>query len=42
MNLDGAVVLVTGAGGGIGQAALAAFADAGAAKIYAATRVEGA
>ena len=32
LKLDGAVVLVTGAGGGIGQAALAAFADAGAAK----------
>ena len=42
MKLDGSVVLMTGAGGGIGQAALAAFADAGATKIYAATRVEGA
>lgn len=42
MDLNGAVVLVTGAGGGIGQAATQAFVDAGAAKVYAATRVHGA
>lgn len=39
MDLNGAVVLVTGAGGGIGQSATAAFLQAGAAKVYAATRV---
>ena len=42
MDLNGAVVLITGAGGGIGQAATQAFLDAGAAKVYAATRVHGA
>ena len=42
MNLQGSVVLITGAGGGIGQAATQAFLDAGAAKVYAATRVVGA
>ena len=42
MNLDGAVVLITGAGGGIGRAATQAFVDAGAAKVYAATRGAGA
>ncbi len=42
MDLNGAVVLITGAGGGIGQAATEAFVDAGAAKVYAATRVAGA
>jgi NAD(P)-dependent dehydrogenase (short-subunit alcohol dehydrogenase family) len=42
MNLNGAIVLITGAGGGIGQAATKAFLDAGAAKVYAATRVKGA
>jgi NAD(P)-dependent dehydrogenase (short-subunit alcohol dehydrogenase family) len=42
MNLNGAVVLISGAGGGIGQAATKAFLDAGAAKVYAATRVKGA
>jgi NAD(P)-dependent dehydrogenase (short-subunit alcohol dehydrogenase family) len=42
MDLQGAVVLITGAGGAIGQAATKAFVDAGAAKVYAATRVSGA
>ena len=42
MDLNGAIVLVTGAGGGIGQAATQAFVQAGAAKVYAATRVHGA
>jgi NAD(P)-dependent dehydrogenase (short-subunit alcohol dehydrogenase family) len=42
MDLTGAVVLVTGAGGGIGRAATQAFLEAGAAKVYAATRVDGA
>ena len=42
MDLSGAVVLITGAGGGIGQAATRAFVAAGAAKVYAATRVVGA
>jgi NAD(P)-dependent dehydrogenase (short-subunit alcohol dehydrogenase family) len=42
MDLNGAIVLITGAGGGIGQAATRAFVDAGAAKVYAATRVHGA
>jgi NAD(P)-dependent dehydrogenase (short-subunit alcohol dehydrogenase family) len=42
VNLDGAVVLITGAGGAIGQATTRAFVDAGAAKVYAATRVAGA
>ena len=42
MDLDGAVVLITGAGGAIGQASTKAFIDAGAAKVYAATRVDGA
>jgi NAD(P)-dependent dehydrogenase (short-subunit alcohol dehydrogenase family) len=42
MELNGAVVLITGAGGGIGQAATKAFLDAGVAKVYAATRVDGA
>jgi NAD(P)-dependent dehydrogenase (short-subunit alcohol dehydrogenase family) len=42
MNLDGAIVLITGAGGAIGQAATQAFVDAGVAKVYAATRVENA
>ena len=42
MELQGAVVLITGAGGGIGQAATQAFVDAGVAKVYAATRVHGA
>ncbi len=42
MELKGAVVLITGAGGGIGQAATQAFIDAGVAKVYAATRVHGA
>jgi NAD(P)-dependent dehydrogenase (short-subunit alcohol dehydrogenase family) len=42
MDLDGAVVLITGAGGAIGQAATKAFVDAGVAKVYAATRVENA
>lgn len=39
MKLEGAVVLITGAGGAIGQAATKAFVDAGVAKVYAATRV---
>ena len=39
MDINGAVVLITGAGGGIGQAATRAFVEAGAAKVYAATRV---
>lgn len=42
MNLHGQVVLITGAGGGIGQAAAKAFVEAGAQKVYAATRVSGA
>ena len=42
MDLNGAVVLITGAGGAIGQASTKAFVDAGAAKVYAATRVDGA
>lgn len=42
MDVSGAVVLITGAGGGIGRAATQAFVDAGAAKVYAATRVHGA
>ena len=42
MKLEGAIVLITGAGGGIGQAATKAFVDAGVAKVYAATRVHGA
>ena len=42
MNLEGAVVLITGAGGGIGQAATRALVDAGVARVYAATRVENA
>ncbi len=42
MDINGAVVLITGAGGSIGQAATRAFVDAGAAKVYAATRVDGA
>ena len=42
MDLHGAVVLITGAGGAIGQASTKAFVDAGAAKVYAATRVDGA
>jgi NAD(P)-dependent dehydrogenase (short-subunit alcohol dehydrogenase family) len=42
MNLEGAIVLITGAGGAIGQAATQAFVDAGVAKVYAATRVENA
>ena len=42
MDLNGAVVLITGAGGAIGQSATKAFIDAGAAKVYAATRVENA
>ena len=42
MDLDGAVVLITGAGGAIGQASTKAFIEAGAAKVYAATRVDGA
>ncbi len=42
MDLHGAVVLITGAGGGIGRAATQAFVDAGVAKVYAATRVHGA
>jgi NAD(P)-dependent dehydrogenase (short-subunit alcohol dehydrogenase family) len=42
MDINGSVVLITGAGGGIGQAATKAFLEAGAAKVYAATRVKGA
>ena len=42
MNLNGSVVLITGAGGAIAQAATRAFIEAGAAKVYAATRVDGA
>jgi NAD(P)-dependent dehydrogenase (short-subunit alcohol dehydrogenase family) len=42
MDLNGAIVLITGAGGAIGQASTKAFVDAGAAKVYAATRVDGA
>lgn len=42
MDLEGAVVLITGAGGAIGQAATRAFIDAGAAKVYATTRIDGA
>ncbi len=42
MELSGAVVLITGAGGEIGQASTKAFVDAGVAKVYAATRVDGA
>ena len=42
MDLNGVVVLITGAGGAIGQASTKAFVDAGAAKVYAATRVDGA
>jgi NAD(P)-dependent dehydrogenase (short-subunit alcohol dehydrogenase family) len=42
MDLEGAVVLITGAGGAIGQASTKAFVDAGATKVYAATRVDGA
>ena len=42
MNVEGAVVLITGAGGAIGQSATRAFIDAGAAKVYAATRVDNA
>ena len=37
MDLNGAIVLITGAGGEIGQAATKAFVDAGVAKVYAAT-----
>jgi NAD(P)-dependent dehydrogenase (short-subunit alcohol dehydrogenase family) len=39
MDLNGAIVLITGAGGEIGQAATKAFVEAGVAKVYAATRV---
>jgi NAD(P)-dependent dehydrogenase (short-subunit alcohol dehydrogenase family) len=39
MKLEGSVVLITGAGGGIGQAVTKALVEAGAAKVYAATRV---
>jgi NAD(P)-dependent dehydrogenase (short-subunit alcohol dehydrogenase family) len=42
MDLNGSVVLITGAGGAIAQAATRAFIEAGAAKVYAATRVVGA
>jgi NAD(P)-dependent dehydrogenase (short-subunit alcohol dehydrogenase family) len=41
MDLNGAVVLITGAGGAIGKATTQAFIDAGAAKVYAATHVDG-
>lgn len=41
MNLDGSIVLVTGAAGAIGQATTKAFLDAGAAKVYAATHLDG-
>lgn len=41
MNVDGSIVLVTGAAGAIAQATTKAFLDAGAAKVYAATRVAG-
>ncbi len=42
MDLNGSIVLITGANGGIGQSATQAFLDAGAAKVYAASRVPGA
>lgn len=42
MELNGAVVLITGANGGIGRATVRALVDAGASKVYAATRVAGA
>lgn len=42
MDLNGAVVLITGAGGEIGQAATKAFVAGGVAKVYAATRVNSA
>lgn len=38
MNIEGKVVLVTGANGGIGQALVRALLDRGAAKVYAAAR----
>lgn len=38
MNLDGAVVLVTGANRGLGKAFTTALLDAGAAKVYASAR----
>jgi NAD(P)-dependent dehydrogenase (short-subunit alcohol dehydrogenase family) len=41
MDLHGAVVLITGAGGAIGQASTRAFVEAGAAKVYAATHTVG-
>ena len=41
MELNGAVVLITGANGGIGRATVRALVDAGVAKVYAATRVAG-
>ena len=37
-EIEGRVVLITGAGGGIGRALVAAFAAAGAARVLAATR----
>jgi len=42
MKIEGSVVLVTGAGGAIAKATTKAFLDAGAAKVYAATRLAGA
>lgn len=41
MNLDGKTVLVTGANRGIGAVFVRAFLEAGAAKVYAATRSAG-
>lgn len=41
MNLDGSIVLITGASGAIAQATTKAFLDAGAAKVYAATHHDG-
>ncbi len=41
MNIDGAVVLVTGANRGLGKSFVRAMSDAGAAKIYAGVRKPG-
>jgi NAD(P)-dependent dehydrogenase (short-subunit alcohol dehydrogenase family) len=38
MEVEGSVVLITGANGGLGRAMIAAFAEASAARVYAAAR----